>query len=122
MSTSSGRTPGIAAFTSIESSVLITVNLVDLGVAHIWVKAITPAHGKILRSPHARARLTRLDLAGLTLQEAQSLVDAVAGTVVPAEGVADWLTGFRPTFSAGIDGKKNGTDGPGGRVRNGPEI
>jgi trk system potassium uptake protein TrkA len=35
--------------TSIESSVLITVNLVDLGVAHIWVKAITPAHGKILR-------------------------------------------------------------------------
>ncbi len=35
--------------TSIESSVLITVNLVDLGVNHIWVKAITPAHGKILR-------------------------------------------------------------------------
>ena len=35
--------------TSIESSVLITVNLVDLGVGHIWVKAITPAHGKILR-------------------------------------------------------------------------
>ena len=35
--------------TSIESSVLITVNLVDLGIGHIWVKAITPAHGKILR-------------------------------------------------------------------------
>ncbi|WP_188666112.1 potassium channel family protein [Tersicoccus solisilvae] len=34
--------------TSIESSVLITVNLVDLGVEHLWVKAITPAHGKIL--------------------------------------------------------------------------
>ncbi|MFC0583059.1 potassium channel family protein [Micrococcoides hystricis] len=35
--------------TSIESSVLIAVNLVDLGVKDIWVKAITPAHGKILR-------------------------------------------------------------------------
>lgn len=34
--------------TSIESSVLITVNLVDLGIEHIWAKAITPAHGKIL--------------------------------------------------------------------------
>ena len=34
--------------TSIESSVLITVNLVDLGIEHIWVKAITAAHGKIL--------------------------------------------------------------------------
>ncbi|GHD02989.1 potassium channel family protein [Zhihengliuella salsuginis] len=34
--------------TSIESSVLITVNLVDLGIEHVWVKAITPAHGKIL--------------------------------------------------------------------------
>lgn len=35
--------------TSIESSVLITVNLVDLGVDHVWAKAITPAHGTILR-------------------------------------------------------------------------
>ncbi len=34
--------------TSIESSVLITVNLVDLGIEHLWVKAITPALGKIL--------------------------------------------------------------------------
>ena len=34
--------------TSIESSVLITVNLVDLGIEHLWVKAITPSHGKIL--------------------------------------------------------------------------
>jgi len=34
--------------TSIESSVLIAVNLVDLGIEHLWVKAITPAHGKIL--------------------------------------------------------------------------
>ena len=34
--------------TSIESSVLITVNLVDLGIAHLWVKAITQSHGKIL--------------------------------------------------------------------------
>lgn len=34
--------------TSIESSVLITVNLVDLGIEHLWVKAITQSHGKIL--------------------------------------------------------------------------
>lgn len=34
--------------TSIESSVLIVANLVDLGVPRIWAKAITPAHGKIL--------------------------------------------------------------------------
>ncbi len=35
--------------TSIESSVLIAVNLVDLGVDHVWAKAINPAHGKILK-------------------------------------------------------------------------
>ncbi|MFT4185898.1 MAG: TrkA family potassium uptake protein [Micrococcaceae bacterium] len=34
--------------TSIEASVLITANLVDLGIPNIWVKAITSAHGKIL--------------------------------------------------------------------------
>lgn len=34
--------------TSIESSVLITANLVDLGIDRIWAKAISPAHGKIL--------------------------------------------------------------------------
>ena len=34
--------------TSIESSVLIVANLVDLGIERIWAKAITPAHGKIL--------------------------------------------------------------------------
>lgn len=35
--------------TSIESSVLIAVNLVDLGVKHVWAKAINPTHGKILK-------------------------------------------------------------------------
>jgi len=34
--------------TSIESSVLTCANLVDLGLAQIWSKAITEAHGKIL--------------------------------------------------------------------------
>lgn len=34
--------------TSVESSVLTSANLVDLGVAQIWAKALTPAHGKIL--------------------------------------------------------------------------
>lgn len=34
--------------TSVESSVLTAVNLVDLGVKQIWAKALTPTHGKIL--------------------------------------------------------------------------
>lgn len=34
--------------TSVESSVLITANLVDLGRPVIWAKAISTAHGKIL--------------------------------------------------------------------------
>jgi trk system potassium uptake protein TrkA len=33
---------------SIEGSVLITSNLVDLGVAQIWAKAISESHGRIL--------------------------------------------------------------------------
>lgn len=33
---------------SIEASVLVTANLVDLGVADIWAKAMSPSHGKIL--------------------------------------------------------------------------
>ena len=51
-----GRQIGAADFkiavvgigTSIESSVLTTVTLSDLGISQIWAKAITPAHGKIL--------------------------------------------------------------------------
>ena len=35
--------------TSIESSVLIAANLVDLGVSQVWAKAINPTHGKILK-------------------------------------------------------------------------
>lgn len=34
--------------TSIESSVLIAANLVDLGVTQVWAKALNPTHGKIL--------------------------------------------------------------------------
>lgn len=34
--------------TSVESSVLTAVNLVDLGVKQIWAKALSAAHGKIL--------------------------------------------------------------------------
>lgn len=34
--------------TSVEASVLITANLVDLGIERIWSKALSPAHGKIL--------------------------------------------------------------------------
>lgn len=38
----------VAVGTSIEASVLITANLVDLGHEIIWAKAISSAHGKIL--------------------------------------------------------------------------
>lgn len=34
---------------SLESSVLITANLVDLGIGSIWAKAISREHGRILR-------------------------------------------------------------------------
>lgn len=37
-----------AVGSSIEASVLITANLVDLGVPQIWAKAINQSHGKIL--------------------------------------------------------------------------
>ena len=35
--------------TDVESSVLTTSALVDLGVANVWAKAITTAHGRILQ-------------------------------------------------------------------------
>jgi trk system potassium uptake protein TrkA len=38
----------VAVGSEIEASVLITANLVELGVAQIWAKAVTPSHGKIL--------------------------------------------------------------------------
>lgn len=38
----------VAVGSSIEASVLITANLVDLGVPQIWAKAVSSEHGKIL--------------------------------------------------------------------------
>lgn len=38
----------VAVGSSIESSVLIAANLVDLGVPQIWTKAVSSEHGKIL--------------------------------------------------------------------------
>lgn len=38
----------VAVGSSIEASVLITANLVDLGIQQIWAKAISKSHGKIL--------------------------------------------------------------------------
>lgn len=37
-----------AVGSSIEASVLVTANLVDLGIPQIWAKAISQSHGKIL--------------------------------------------------------------------------
>ncbi|MBC7723811.1 MAG: TrkA family potassium uptake protein [Burkholderiaceae bacterium] len=38
----------VAVGSSVEASVLITANLVDLGIPQIWAKAISQSHGKIL--------------------------------------------------------------------------
>lgn len=38
----------VAVGSSIEASVLITANLVDLNVSQIWAKAVSKSHGKIL--------------------------------------------------------------------------
>lgn len=38
----------VAVGSSIEASVLITANLVDLGIPQIWSKAVSASHGKIL--------------------------------------------------------------------------
>src|SRR3954452_25503704 len=38
----------VAVGSSIEASVLITANLVDLGIPQIWAKAISRSHGTIL--------------------------------------------------------------------------
>jgi len=39
----------VAVGSSIEASVLITANLVDLGIPQIWAKAISKSHGTILQ-------------------------------------------------------------------------
>lgn len=39
----------VGAGSSLEASVLITANLVDLGVPNIWAKAVSREHGRILR-------------------------------------------------------------------------
>lgn len=38
----------VAIGDSVEASVLISANLVDLGISQIWAKAISQSHGKIL--------------------------------------------------------------------------
>ncbi|PPF80738.1 potassium transporter [Subtercola sp. Z020] len=38
----------MAVGSSVEGSVLITANLVDLGISQIWAKAMSRSHGKIL--------------------------------------------------------------------------
>ena len=57
----------VAVGSSIEASVLITANLVDLKIPQIWAKAISQSHGKILARiganhviyPEARGRRAR---------------------------------------------------------------
>ena len=39
----------VAVGSSIEASVLIAANLVDIGIPQIWAKAISPSHGTILK-------------------------------------------------------------------------
>lgn len=39
----------VAIGTDMEASILTTANLVDLGIEHIWAKAVTDQHAQILR-------------------------------------------------------------------------
>ncbi len=43
------RAAVVGAGSSLESSVLITANLVDMGMGSIWAKAISREHGRILK-------------------------------------------------------------------------
>jgi trk system potassium uptake protein TrkA len=49
----------VAVGSSIEASVLITANLVDLKVPQIWAKAVSQSHGKILARVGANHDLPR---------------------------------------------------------------
>jgi trk system potassium uptake protein len=44
----SGQIAVVAVGSSVEASVLVASNLVDLGIRQIWAKAISQSHGKIL--------------------------------------------------------------------------
>ncbi|QWW19866.1 TrkA family potassium uptake protein [Schaalia sp. 19OD2882] len=43
------RSAVVGIGTSLEASVLITANLVDVGISNIWAKAVSREHGRILR-------------------------------------------------------------------------
>ena len=44
-----GRFAVVGVGSSLEAAVLITANLVDMGISSIWVKATSSQHGRILR-------------------------------------------------------------------------
>ncbi|MDK7160557.1 TrkA family potassium uptake protein, partial [Pauljensenia sp. UMB3104] len=43
------RSAVVGVGSSLEAAVLITANLVDMGISSIWVKATSSQHGRILR-------------------------------------------------------------------------
>lgn len=43
------RSAVVSIGTSLEASVLVTANLVDIGISNIWAKATSREHGRILR-------------------------------------------------------------------------
>jgi trk system potassium uptake protein len=96
------RTAVVCIGDDIEASVVTTAVLADIGVAHIWAKAITKPHGKILERVGAHhvvypeydmgARVAHL-LSGRML-EYMALDDdfVLAETSVPASAVGKSLT------------------------------
>ena len=60
------RSAVVGVGSSLEAAVLITANLVDLGISSIWVKATSSQHGRILRrvGAHHVVYPEELDLRG----------------------------------------------------------
>ena len=108
----------VATGASIESSVLIAVNLVDLGVPQIWAKAISQTHGKILErigvnhviDPEREAgeRVAHL-LSGSMLDFIQFDDDYVIAKMYPPKsirGVSLATSGLRTRYKVTVVGVK----------------
>ena len=72
----------VAVGSSIEASVLITANLVDLKIPQIWAKAISQSHGKILSRIGANASPTTSSFTN------GPYASAVSKNVMPASNAA----------------------------------
>lgn len=107
------RVAVVAVGTSIEASVLVTSNLVELGVPQIWAKAMSATHGKILTRigahhviyPEAEAgeRIAHL-LSGRMLDFIQFDDDFVLVKLYPPKAIRG-----KPLMESGVRTKYNVT-------------